>query len=222
MGTDINIYPEYYSEEEAAKHPDRGAYSVCSYYSIGRNRVLFNIMCKDSRTIGTPSLYPPRGLPTDPPPGWIVSEKYSLTVVEDKLLSDPTHYQHWRTISQTQADAVINKTVLVAADPTIPRREKILNPNYYAYSHLTTQELLTVRLMYLTEQVQNPQYYNLTISEAKKYKKILNVCTDPLELFNHNFGPFEYASLNGLIGMLYAIERSNVDYKGRIIFWFDS
>lgn len=234
MGCDIHIYPEYWTTKNLDCGQRISANSICEEFSVGRCYKLFSIMA-GVRGCGNNAIVQPRGLPegTDEEPsiGWMTEHKITLTVVpdheiktvfgqEDRCVSQST-YDSWTVGTGSFRPIIRSYKTVNMHDGT--SREMILHPDYHSISWLTLPELLEVRKRYITEEVEyNYQEYKLKKKDTNEYKKILKEVKDPEMLLKHNFGPFEYASLNGLIGMLYFMEKSSPNIKSRIVFWFDS
>jgi len=230
MGCDIHIYPEWYSKKDQLESiPEKSVWihSACSEFHVGRNYELFSIMAQVRGA--SPFGYSPRGLPDDPAPGFDASYKYKLIVIPDEELKESgssdfgqsfvakSIAENWKTC------LCYSIKVLQDADPENRKREEIMHPDYHSHSWLTTKELFHVRQIYLREQIEfNYSQYDMTKKKVKPLLKKLDDCPDPIDLFNINFGNFEYTSLNALIGMLYSAERTDPDTQGRIVFWFDS
>lgn len=224
MGCDIHIYPEYYSKKDLADEPEKVfVHSICSDYSVGRSYELFGIMA-GVRGGDSDCIAPPRGLPDNPCIGWNAAHECSLTVVPDEELKTGNWITDG-TVAQSMVDQwrKNGNRILTTRPPGPNQKEIIQHPDYHSYSWLSTQELFEVRRRYLNSEIRfNYEAYNLRKKDVKGYIKTLDTVKDPVELLNHNFGLFEYASLNGLIGMLHLIERTDSDFVGRIVFWFDS
>ena len=218
MGCDIHIYPEYYVEDSDSSEA-RYVHSICSDYCIGRSYTLFNIM---AGVRGSGGFFYPKGLPNDPSPGWTVEGKLSLTVVPD---DQPKHDSciHRSVFENWQQSGT--KTIITKKWNNKDGAEylNILNPDYHTHSWMTFEELLEVRKLYLIEEINyNYESYDLTKKDTSKYRNIFKKTQDPFELFAKNFGPFEYTSLNGLLGMMFAMQQTRKEVKTRIVFWFDS
>jgi hypothetical protein len=83
--------------------------------------------------------------------------------------------------------------------------------------------MFIVRKIYIQYEMEfNYKFYNETKKSTAKQLKLFKTIKDPVQLFNYNFGPFESASLNGLISMLFAIEKTDPHLMARIVFWFDN
>lgn len=234
MGCDIHIYPEYWAVDDLDCDKKILTHSICGEYSVGRCYDLFDIMA-GVRGAGNNMITSPRGLPAgdedEPPLGWDAEHALTITVVPDHEIKGDNGWGE-KEVAQSIVDSWGNNTGIFSSsvrpyktydmrDGT--KREVILHPDYHSISWLTLKELLEVRKRYLMEQVEfSYEQYDLKKKDTKQYRKILKEVQDPEQLLNHNFGPFEYTSLNGLIGMLYFIEKSHPGIKSRIVFWFDS
>lgn len=224
MGCDIHIYPEYYSKKSLIEEPERlWVSSICGEYQIGRSYDLFGIMCHGVRSNNPNSIDNARGLPDDPNMGYLAKSRSQLVVIPDHELKSSCAPEGFIAESLVDNWRKTGSKILTINPASETDREVIQNPDYHSHSWLTTQELFKVRQLYLNDQIRyQHEQYDLKKKQVREYIKILNSTSDPIQLLNYNFGLFEYPSLNGLIGMLYTIERSDPDLVGRIVFWFDS
>lgn len=224
MGCDIHIYPEFYSQKNFLEEPERvWVNCICGEYSIGRSYDLFGIMCHGVRSNNPHSIDHARGLPNDPIPGYLANSKSSLIVVPDNELKSAYSGEGYVAESLVDRWRLSGSKILTISPANDTDRQVIMNPDFHNHSWLTTKELFKVRQIYLNDQIRyQHELYDLKKKQVRDYIKILDATPDPIQLLNHNFGVFEYPSLNGLIGMLYTIERTDPDLVGRIVFWFDS
>lgn len=231
MGCDIHIYPEYWCEDDLDFEKKIYTHSLCQNYDIGRSYNLFAIMA-GVRGSGNNTVTQPRGVPDSPGLGFWAEHDLTLTIVPDNEMKQENCWDG-KYVSESIANTWKDGTGLmfgrgIKLYKTIDmqdgsKREVIFNPDYHSLSWLTLPELFEVRKRYLMEQIEySYEEYEMKKKDTKPYKKILKDVKDPQLLMNHSFGVFEYASLNGLIGMLYFIERTNPKIKTRITFWFDS
>lgn len=215
MGCDIHAHIEYYPESNGSSPVY--THTFATNLDLGRNYTLFSLMA-GVRGLCLPVTYP-KGLPTSPPVGYVVSYNYYSFVVEDLEsvagLKEAAHKNFQNSvITREKADELVSKgTPYYNQEKTL-----IANPDYHTPSWLTLGEMLRVRQKYLLEAIE----YESDM-RGKRRRNALDLIDDcsPEELMAHNFGDIEYVPLNATIAAMMILER-HTKYRSRLVFWFDS
>lgn len=211
MGCDIHAYIEFFSKTEHKSTSNCFVRGFSGQLSLGRDYTLFGLIAGVRHNV--PPLIKPKGIPTEPGLSYEVADDYYLNVVSDEAVRIPPN-----SIRQSLADEYVSDAYSQYIDES---KLKITNPNFHTPTHLTLDELLTIRKMYLLEIIE----FWANISTQKK-SDMLNFIrkTGARELMKFAFPEYDNQSLYAAICTMMALERCSEsgDTATRLVCWFDS
>lgn len=211
MGCDVHAYIEFFSKTESKNTNNCFVRCFSGEQSLGRDYTLFGLMAGVRHTV--PPLIKPKGIPTQPNLSYQAADAYYLNVVSDDAVRMPLN-----SIRQSVANEYVSEAYATYVDNS---KLRITNPNFHTPTHLTLNELLTIRKMYLLEIIE----FWANISNTKK-SELLNFIrgTGARELMKFCFPEHENQSFYATICTMISLERcsENNDTETRLVCWFDS
>ena len=211
MGCDIHAHIEFFSKSEYKSSGKCYVHCFSSELCFGRDYILFGLIAGVRHSV--PPIIKPRGIPTAPEMSYVVSDSYYLSVVDDNATR-----VYVNSVRSSQAQTWVSDSYSCYTDDS---KMHITNPDFHSATHLTLDELLIIRKMYLLE---NIQFYS-NISNIKKSELVAFIKTvAPRELMKYTFTAYENVSLYATISSMLALERvsEDSDTETRFVCWFDS
>jgi len=226
MGADIHAYVEFFSKSEFAT---RG--SLCTVTSFcggeidfGRNYNLFGLIA-GVRSMNSP-LFPVRGLPQSPDLSYTCAQAYYLTVVDSDLMESHTKTAISRSmvgrwVTKDEATKLVLDNSFYGPKSTYRDSSKtqITDPSWHSATHLTLNELCTIRKQYLIDVIEFES--ELSRKSKKELLQFVNSKT-PKELVSFSLPPHDDLMLYSTIRLMSTLENSDSDVETRFVCWFDS
>lgn len=213
MGCDIHAYIEKYSDLDSVMDPS-AAYVDCVAHNIGlgRDYTLFGLIANVRSMVSAPRSA--KGIPTQPALSYEVANEYYLSISASPVPS----FVGKNVISREQAEQYIEQYGLTYANK---EQTKIQYPHWHSATHLTLEEMMSVRKDYLIEVI---SYENELSGKSRKQMLDFIKPKTPESLMRYSFPGSDSPVLYASIKMMQAIEQSSEhgDLKTRFVCWFDS